>query len=350
MKICILGYKINTFGGGGRFLAEVIRGLQANGHTVTLVEYTGNFFKDVVRTYRAGKDADILQVRDMGTLTLAGYIASRFTRAKFVVVALGTYAVVPLYSFKRSWYAKWIFQHANAVISISKFTADEIRKKVPGLKISIIHMAVNNAAFSDTSTDLREIRDDALIIGVGTVKARKGYIYSLRAFALLKKDFPHLRYAIVGPQVDEPNYVAELKSLAHHLGVEKDLRFFTYISDEELKQLYKDASLFVLTSVNRGLHFEGFGVVFLEAAAQGLPAVGTSGNGIEEAIEDGKTGFLVPQKDPEATAAAIKKILTNKDLYARMSARAREFAKENDSSRIGEQYEALYKTLLAKKS
>ena len=77
-----------------------------------------------------------------------------------------------------------------------------------------------------------------------------------------------------------------------------DIEFFNRLSDEALSDLYRRAKLFILTSINEDHHFEGFGLVFLEAAAAALPVIGTFGNGIEDAVKDCYNGFLVPQNNP----------------------------------------------------
>ncbi len=72
----------------------------------------------------------------------------------------------------------------------------------------------------------------------------------------------------------------------------KDIEFLTGVSDEELSCLYQSTRVFILTSVNQGRQIEGSGLVFLEAAAAGLPVIGTTGNGIEDAVKEGYNGIL----------------------------------------------------------
>ncbi len=346
MRICLLAAKIDTNGGGGRHLHNVVTALRSAGHAVEMIEYANNFWHYVRIARRHARNADIVQVVDMRNIAFAGFLATRFTSAKFVVVAQGTYAVAPLYSVKRALLARLVYRSADAVVAISKFTREEILKKVPGLHITVIDPGIDLSNFTPSGRiRTSAITDSPLLLGVGTVKARKGYLIALRSFARLKKEFPGLRYCIVGPQTDEPKYVQSLKNTAKELGVEKDVQMRASISDSELKALYEEAAIFILTSINEGLHFEGYGMVFLEAAAHGLPSVGTRGNGIEDAVEDGKTGFLVPQKDVVATATALREILTDTKLAERMSARATEFAHEHDLTHLARTYENLYRTI-----
>ena len=78
-------------------------------------------------------------------------------------------------------------------------------------------------------------------------------------------------------------------------------------------------------------HVEGFGIVYLEAAARGVPSVGTQTGGIPEAVEDGETGVLVPPNSPDALAEAMIELLTDVDRRRRLGARASERAQSHFS-------------------
>jgi len=102
--------------------------------------------------------------------------------------------------------------------------------------------------------------------------------------------------------------------------------------------------VFALPSINIGGRFEGFGLVYLEAGAAGLPVIGTLGCGAEEAIVDGETGFLVPQYDVEALAGAIIRLLTDADLRARMGAAGRARAAAFSWTNVAAQVRAVYES------
>ena len=346
MKILLLVSNADTKAGSGRNVATVAAVLRDAGHEVSVLGYTKGFWRFVREVRKRARTSDVVQAIDINPVGLPGYLGTRFTKAKFVIIAQAAYAVAPLYSRKAALLSRIAYRGADAVVAGSSFVAQEIQKKVPGLKVSVIDPGIDMSKFPDVAhTDRLMTRTDPYILGVGAVKARKGYDVSLRAFALLKTDFPRLRYVVVGSQTDEPLYFSMLMRLARELGVENDIDFLTNVSDAELNELYDQASVFVLTSVNLGLHFEGFGMVFLEAAAHGLPSVGTLGNGIADAVEDGGTGILVPQHDPEATARAIKAVLSDTGKAERMRIRARAFAREHDLPHLARCYEALYRDI-----
>ena len=338
--------QLDTTGGGGRFALNLSKGLRASGHEVVVLSYEGHFWRFVRIARRHAAEADIVHVFDINPLGFVGYLATRFTRAKFTITAQGTYAVAPLYAAKTALLSRFIYRSADAVIAISRFTASEIRKKVPRLPITIIDPGIDLNNFPLSAPSRSASTPVPFMLGFGSVKARKGYHISLRAFALVKKSIPALRYVIVGTHTDEPGYFRKLEALAHELNVADDVDFLDNVSDAALNDLYESAALFILTSVNEGFHFEGFGMVFLEAAAHGLPTIGTSGNGIADALEDGKTGILVPQRDVEATAAAIRALLSDKVLAMQMGERGRVFAAAHDQKHIARRYDDVYRSAI----
>ncbi len=150
-----------------------------------------------------------------------------------------------------------------------------------------------------------------------------------------------MKYKIVGSQKDVV-YFKHLKDLASENGVAGDIEFLNGLSDEALSDLYRRAKLFVLTSVNKNHHFEGFGLVFLEAAAAALPVIGTLGNGIEDAVRDHYNGLLVPQNDSQKTADAIIKILSDDILKLNLRKNSIEWVKNFDWKKIITSYIEIY--------
>ena len=280
---------------------------------------------------------------DINPFGVVGFCATRFTRAAFVLNVFGTYTLVPLDDWKQSFFASLIFRFADAVIPVSQFIKREVAKKVSLRDMPVVNLGVDLERFKAITPTPA---DPPYIIGVGGIKPRKGYDISLKAFAEVAKTHPTLCYMIVGSHTHDPMYVQSLKTTAHELGVGSRVLFPEHVSEHDLLNLYARASMFILTSVNDGRHVEGFGLVFLEAAACGLPAIGTKDNGIEDAIIEGETGLLVPQYDVAATADAMEKLISDTKLRARMSTSARESVQKRTWGHIAQQYEEIYKGLL----
>ena len=157
--------------------------------------------------------------------------------------------------------------------------------------------------------------------------------------ALLEAD-SGLRVLIVG---DGP-LRADLEAQAARLGVAHAVRFAGY--QDDVVSAYAAMDVFVLPSRD-----EGFGLVFLEAMAMGVPVVGTRVIGSEDAVEDGVTGLLVPYADAAALARAARSILEGPELAARLRGSAadrvrRAYSREQFAARV----ESLYRELLDARS
>jgi phosphatidylinositol alpha-1,6-mannosyltransferase len=113
-----------------------------------------------------------------------------------------------------------------------------------------------------------------------------------------------------------------------------------------LRGWYQHADVFALPSLTVGEKFEGFGLVFLEASACGLPVIGTTGSGVAEAVRDGETGLLVPQNDVPALADAITRVLTDADLRARLGTAGRAYAETQDWAQVAARVVTVYRRAL----
>jgi len=97
--------------------------------------------------------------------------------------------------------------------------------------------------------------------------------------------------------------------------------------------------------VNENHHFEGFGIVYLEAAASGLPIVATSNSGASSAVKDGYNGLLVHQNDLRATTDAVLKILEDSEFKTKLGNNSREWVKEFSWEKIITDYNKIYSNL-----
>jgi glycosyltransferase involved in cell wall biosynthesis len=111
------------------------------------------------------------------------------------------------------------------------------------------------------------------------------------------------------------------------------VRFTGFINDDAKWRLLRNADVFVMPSrVDPSVQHEGFGLAFIEAAAFGVPGIGSTGGGIPEAIIHGETGLLVPEDSVERLAAALIFLYRNPDKREAMATRATERARSEFSS------------------
>lgn len=151
---------------------------------------------------------------------------------------------------------------------------------------------------------------------------KKGVATSLCAFALFQKEFPNSELVIAG----KGPLQAHLEELAEELGVLSKVRFPGFLSQSELRELYATSHLFLHPSETPpDQNQEGIPNSVLEAMATGLPVLATRHGGIPEAVEHGRSGFLVEERDFEALAEAMKEIVRSPNTFREMGLLGSEF-------------------------
>jgi glycosyltransferase involved in cell wall biosynthesis len=182
---------------------------------------------------------------------------------------------------------------------------------------------------------------EPILLTVGALKMRKGQDRVVEAVARLAPRYPRLRYVAVGAP-DHTIYVEHVRRRAAELGVADRVELISGADDDEVADWYRRCRAFVMPGASWGDHFEGFGLVYLEAMARGRPVIGCLDTGAEEPIQDGVQGLLVPQHDPDALVGAIDRLLSDDALAERMGragiARARAMSWERTAAQVLEVY------------
>lgn len=161
---------------------------------------------------------------------------------------------------------------------------------------------------------------DPLVLTVARLVPHKGQDVVIEALASLQQEFPSLRYVIVGVGPDE----GRVRELAARLGVAQKVIFAGALSDDQVAEAYAASTIYAgLSRVEDGIHAEGFGISFLEAAASGLPSVAGDSGGVRSAVRDGISGIVVPPTDIGAVTAAMRRLLTDEDKRSAMGAAGR---------------------------
>ncbi len=167
-----------------------------------------------------------------------------------------------------------------------------------------------------------------VILTVGRLHPRKGQLHIIEALeALPAGQREQVEYWLVGGNSKE-NYESRLREAATRSGL--TVRFLGNAPDDELDRIYARADIFAMTSINHRLSVEGFGLVYLEAAAHGLPVVAHAVGGVPEAVVDGMTGLLVPPANPAALTAAFARLITEPALRQQFGAAGRTWALRNN--------------------
>lgn len=173
-------------------------------------------------------------------------------------------------------------------------------------------------------------RDPFTTLCVARQYPRKHIADLLRAFALVQRREPRARLVVIG---DGPEH-ARLRELAHDLGLDRTVRFLGGLpSDAEVMAWYRRSAIFCLPSVQ-----EGFGIVFLEAMASGVPIVSTTAAAIPEVAPQRQAGILVPPADVAALAEALSELLAAPELRAAYAAFGQEHVRQFDWDRVAERF------------
>jgi glycosyltransferase involved in cell wall biosynthesis len=204
---------------------------------------------------------------------------------------------------------RWLWRQTDAGIAIS----DAIRQfsiTVEGVspaRIHTVHYGLDPASIQAPPGARAQLRaalnlpDDVPIMGsVCRLIEQKGLIYGLQGFAQIADQFSNAHYVIAGDGLLR----AELEAAAQSLNLAGRVHFLGWRSDAHT--IFAALDLLLAPSL-----WEGFGLVFLEAMALGVPILSTCVSAIPEVVIDGETGWLVPPRDPGAIAAALREALSD---------------------------------------
>jgi len=214
---------------------------------------------------------------------------------------------------------------ADLVLAPSRYTAEKLHQvqSLPSERIRVLHWGLDPAFFEMVATaDTLPLPDSIprarYVLAVGrwsSAERYKGFDTLIQALPQLQHFAPDLHLVFAGDGDDRP----ALETLAQSVGVRDRTHFVSGLTRAQLVAAYRHARVFALPSSG-----EGFGMVFLEAMALGIPVVGGNHGGIPDIIEDGVSGFLVPHGDVPQLAERVALLLTNPSLASDIARRGRE--------------------------
>jgi len=229
----------------------------------------------------------------------------------------------------RRWLAGRLIRHAARVSTLTTYTQELLLDRFPHAadKIFLTPGALRTD-FAVVPSRAARPMDKTVVLTVGRLHPRKGQLLTLRALQVLPSEVrSRMEYWIVGGR-SKGNYEEQLRALAAE-DPALTVRFFGNIPDEELAEVYERSDIFALTSINHGKSVEGFGLVYIEAAAHGLPIVAHNVGGVPEAVRDGVTGLLVTPGRPAELAAAFEKLFHDVPLRKKLGDAGKVWAARN---------------------
>ena len=216
----------------------------------------------------------------------------------------------------------------DAIITSGKLVKNGLttRLNLSDKDVGVIYASVDTEKFHPrpAKEDIRKefgLSDKAALIAIlGRVSEVKGHRYLIEGASMVLKDFPDVRFLAIVKE-DDPNF-PNIEKQVNDLGL-KEKFFFTGFR-EDLVDLMAACDIGVVSSIGSETNCR----VALEWMAMGKPVIGTTIGVIPEVVVDGKTGLIIPPKDPSAIASALKKLIQDRGLAIEMGKRGRKLVEE----------------------
>jgi phosphatidyl-myo-inositol dimannoside synthase len=211
---------------------------------------------------------------------------------------------------RQPWLARLALQQADQIWSVSRYSRDRaaVANQLDPRKIQLLPCPIDGDRFtpgakSPALVEKYRLAEATVILTVARLWSGdiyKGVDVTIRALPAIAKVIPTVKYLVVGRGDDQPR----LEALAQALGVSDRVIFAGFVPTAELVEHYRLADAYVMPSQ------EGFGIVYLEAMACGVPVLSGNADGSADPLQDGESGWRVAYREPLSVAKACVEMLT----------------------------------------
>ena len=222
--------------------------------------------------------------------------------------------------------ARWTFAHASAVTAPSEDLLERARALGAKGDVRLVPYGVDQTAFRPDEAAGRSLReriglavDDVVVLAVGRFIPVKGFEYLIDAVARARQATPGLKLVLVGGG----DLADELETKVRDLDLARETIFAGMVSPADVSHYLAAADIVAVPSVRHEGYVDGLPNVALEAMSSGKPLVASRIGGLPQVVDDGRTGILVPERDPQQLAEAITRLASDPMLRRGMGDAAR---------------------------
>jgi glycosyltransferase involved in cell wall biosynthesis len=367
LKVGFLASDLSHRHGWAHYCLSLIRALKRAGAQITVVTTHNSpdvdevdFHRLLPNTYPAERyillkltqnlspirsvlaDCDVIHAAIEPYAPVGAWVAGK---RPFIVTAHGSYIdLLP----RRRWPAGEIYRRAfyrAQIVCVSRYTAKIARSVLPGVQPIVVNNGVDVERFANLPP-LDSPKRGPTVLCVGAVKARKGILELVQAMVEVRRRVSDVRCVIIGNLESEPAYVERVRAAIRDLNLQDCVHLLGHVPESTMLAWYGAGDVFAMPSMNISGKFEGYGLTHLEASAAGLPVIGTTDCGAEDAIVDGVTGLLVPQSAVTAALpGAIISLLSDPARAKQMGAAGKARAQTQTWDHVAEKMIAVYENV-----
>ncbi len=264
---------------------------------------------------------------------------SRGGNDKLVTYAHGEEILIAKTSRQLKVLTRLVYKYSDLVIANSYSTKKLVKEICPSSKVTVIHPGVDTALYDVPIEERIKYRKSwgwpdniIVLVTIARMEPRKNHAGVIKAMAELREEGLPLAY-IVGGDGEERE---KLMALVKELGLEHWVKFTGSLSESEKALTFASADIHVMPSIQIGSMIEGYGIVFLEAAAAGIPSIAGNIGGQAEAVIHDQTGLVIDGRDSEQVKNSIRFLAENKERRKRMGRAGRNWAAQFDWQKVFE--------------
>lgn len=336
MKIGLIIYgSLNTLSGGYMYDRKLVEYLRAQGDSIEIISLpwrnyaahlTDNFWFRLSKTRQQAVGLHKFDILIQDELNHPSLIAANSGKHPYPIVTLVHH--LRCSELRPNWQndfyrmvEKKYLQSVDGFIFNSQTTRGVVNNLLEKKISEVVAYPPTDRfdkAISEEEIKARASQNSFCILFLGNIIERKGLHTLLQALFSLLPSREAFSLDIVGPLTAEPNYAKQMQEYVTVNGLSSIVTFHSSLDNEPLVEKFKKAHVLIVPS-----SYEGYGIVYLEGMAFGLPAIGTTAGAAGEIIEHGKTGYLIEPNNHQALATHISQLASDRNLLAELSLNAR---------------------------